>query len=248
MSKLLIDSEPLQVLPQLAQAIGLNEAIFLQQLHYWLQRSKNEHDGRQWVYNTFEEWQEQFPFWSLKTMKRIAASLVAKKLLIVRKMKASDWDRTNWYSIDYSRTEALSPLDTDRVNLARSIGTNRPLQSGQIDPIITKVSETTTEITTETGAAAPKPSSVPPQIQLVRELTKRYPPKEIWSELINALGPNPSKHRLTQCWTEWRLRGFKPTNYHWLTEWYVRGIPASNGNHLPTQAEMNRGGTGKLVI
>lgn len=98
------------------------------------------------------------------------------------------------------------------------------------------------------GAATPRSSPVPPQIELVRELTRRYPPKELWSRIIQTLGQNPAKHRLTQCWEEWRLRGFKPTNFHWLTEWYVRGIPPSNGHHLPTQAEMNAGGRGKLVL
>ena len=35
MSKLLINEHPLQVLPSLATKIGLNEAIVLQQIHYW---------------------------------------------------------------------------------------------------------------------------------------------------------------------------------------------------------------------
>lgn len=118
MSNLLIPCEPLQVLPSLAKAIGLNEAIFLQQLHYWLARSKHEHDGRVWVYNTFEEWQTQFPFWSLRTMQRIAASLVKRKLLLVHKFNAKDWDRKNWYSINY---EALSLIDTDHAKLSSSI-------------------------------------------------------------------------------------------------------------------------------
>ena len=56
MNKLLISEQPLQVLPGLAAKIGLNEAIFLQQLHYWLVKSKHEHDELRWVYNTYEEW------------------------------------------------------------------------------------------------------------------------------------------------------------------------------------------------
>jgi hypothetical protein len=43
-SRLLIHEPALQVLPSLAVAIGLNEAIFLQQLHYWLVSSKHEHE------------------------------------------------------------------------------------------------------------------------------------------------------------------------------------------------------------
>jgi len=37
-SSLLIAVPPLIVLPTLATLVGLNEAIFLQQLHYWLLR------------------------------------------------------------------------------------------------------------------------------------------------------------------------------------------------------------------
>ena len=36
MNNLLIDDYPILVLPKLATEIGLNEAIVLQQIHYWL--------------------------------------------------------------------------------------------------------------------------------------------------------------------------------------------------------------------
>ena len=38
MSNLLIDDYPILVLPKLANEIGLNEAIVLQQMHYWLKK------------------------------------------------------------------------------------------------------------------------------------------------------------------------------------------------------------------
>ena len=75
MSKLLIDDYPLMILPKLATAVGLNESIFLQQLHYWLNSSKHERDGRKWVYNTVKQWTQQFPFWSERTVARITTSL-----------------------------------------------------------------------------------------------------------------------------------------------------------------------------
>ncbi len=64
MSSLLIQEVPLMVLPTLATKIGLNEAMFLQQLHYWIDRSKYEMEGHRWIYNTIEDWCKQFPFWS----------------------------------------------------------------------------------------------------------------------------------------------------------------------------------------
>jgi len=58
--KLLIDEPPLQVLPGLAKAIGLNEALFLQQLHYWVDKSAHVYEDRRWIYNTASGWVEQF--------------------------------------------------------------------------------------------------------------------------------------------------------------------------------------------
>jgi hypothetical protein len=104
---LLINEEPLQVLPCLAAQIGLNEAIVLQQLHYWLKKSKNEHDGRKWIYNTLGEWQAQFPFWSEDILQRIMRSLVEQKLIVIEKINKAHWDRTNWYSIEYDAVENL---------------------------------------------------------------------------------------------------------------------------------------------
>lgn len=105
-SKLLIDEEPLQVLPSLAKAIGLNDAIFLQQIHYWLRRSKHEHDGCKWIYNTYEQWQEQFPFWSLDTMQRIAKRLLEADLIRVERL-SKGWSNQNWYTINYEAVENM---------------------------------------------------------------------------------------------------------------------------------------------
>ncbi len=46
MNKLLIDDYPIRVLPKLAELIGLNEAIILQQMHYWIGNSKHEYDNK----------------------------------------------------------------------------------------------------------------------------------------------------------------------------------------------------------
>ena len=63
MSRLLIDEPPLQVLPSLDREIGLNEAIMLQQMHYWLIKSSHEFEGVKWFYKTLEDWQTELPFW-----------------------------------------------------------------------------------------------------------------------------------------------------------------------------------------
>jgi len=120
-NKLLIPDASLQILPLLAVKIGLNEAIILQQVHYWIRNPLNEKviDGRVWVYNTYEQWKKQFPFWSCITIKRTILSLENKKLLISGTLNENPSDRTKWYTIDY---EALNDLEESGDSL--DIGTS----------------------------------------------------------------------------------------------------------------------------
>jgi hypothetical protein len=111
-SNLLIPEPPLQVLPTLAVMIGLNEAITIQQLHYWLKLSGHMFDGRLWIYNSYEDWQRQFPFWSAHTIKRTFIALEKNGLILSeKKFNKIKIDRTKWYSIDYL---ALKKMERDK--------------------------------------------------------------------------------------------------------------------------------------
>ena len=112
MSNLLLNEVPLMCQPSLAPKIGLNEAIFIQQLHYWLNRSTNYIKNRIWVYNTIDDWHNQFPFWSVTTIRRIITSLEKKKLIITANYNKINIDRTKWYTIDYSALDELENKDT----------------------------------------------------------------------------------------------------------------------------------------
>lgn len=135
MSKLLINEQPLVVLPSLAKKIGLNEAIMLQQIHFWLTRKPHEKDGRQWIYNTYAEWATQFPFWSESTIKRTIRSLEKKGLIITGNFNKAKFDKTKWYTIDYDKLEDLSSpsgqndLSTGQNDL--SIGSEWSVETGQ---------------------------------------------------------------------------------------------------------------------
>ena len=117
MSQLLIHEHPLMVLPNLATAIGLNEAIILQQVHYWLVKSAHIRDGQTWIYNSYPEWQAQFPFWGLNTIKRAIYKLEEKGLLVTGNYNTLKIDRTKWYRIDYDKLaeieDALTPSTQD---------------------------------------------------------------------------------------------------------------------------------------
>lgn len=102
MASLLMDEYPLMVSPWLAKEIGLNEAIFLQQLRFW--ESKNmgrvDEDGRRWIYNSIPAWLEQFPFLSERTLKRVLTNLENTGLLLTTTRFNRPADRTKSYAIN----------------------------------------------------------------------------------------------------------------------------------------------------
>ncbi|EEA0258131.1 hypothetical protein K3O01_003781 [Salmonella enterica] len=126
---LLMTSRPIVINPDLAYSIGLNEAIALQQINYWLQETKSgmESDGVRWIYNTTEQWLEQFPFWSESTLKRTFTRLKTLGVLKIEQLNKSQRDMTNFYTINYE-SELL-----DEVKVTESKRSKRTLPSGQND-------------------------------------------------------------------------------------------------------------------
>ena len=132
MSKLLINERPLLILPKLATVIGLNEAIVLQQIHYWLLTYAEKHDvkhfreGRWWVWNSIQQWQsDNFPFWDERTVRRVLTSLrnpftpkdrggtqtdirvTRGRLVLTGNFNEVKYDKTIWYTIDYTELNRI---------------------------------------------------------------------------------------------------------------------------------------------
>jgi hypothetical protein len=129
MSRLLINEPPLQVLPSLAVKVGLNEAIVLQQIHYWLERSKTSVNGHLWVHNSVAEWRTQFPFWSEDTIGRALKSLRSRGVVIAEQLSPDPRDRSMYYRIDYS---ALSEIDGTSAECTTASCVNGRSQSAAI--------------------------------------------------------------------------------------------------------------------
>ena len=167
--RLLLDEPPMILLPTLASILGINEALILQQINYWLQASKNEWEGHLWTYNSYLEWQTQFIFLSVTTIGRAIRKLEKMGVLISAvgpNKKRSD--RTKWYRIDHDKLgEYLSVYHTGSHNakmngpLPKRKGqrvklTHSPsLPTCQNEP--TLPDKNTTEIITESSSINMKP-------------------------------------------------------------------------------------------
>lgn len=172
MSKLLIDDYPIQVLPKLAKEIGLNEAIFLQQVHYWLKKSNHLFEGKKWIYNTYEGWNEQFPFWSVMTIRRTVSSLIKKDLILTGNFNKAGFDKTKWYSINY---KVLNDMNRRCVHNEQSNSSNRT--DGEVQNEHTNTIDYTKN-TTETTNNNKSPSKEADSVSLknkFNEIWEQYP-------------------------------------------------------------------------
>ena len=189
---LLLTKRPIVINPDLAYSIGLNEAIALQQVNYWLKETTSglERDGVRWIYNTTEQWLEQFPFWSESTLKRTFTRLRTLGVLRVEQLNKSQRDMTNYYTIDYAspllddvkvsaskRSKCASPSgqnDTmEEVKVKRSIRSKRTAVIGSNctdDP-----TEITTESTTENKTTSCPEASQPDDAGKPDDFLTRYP-------------------------------------------------------------------------
>ncbi|UQX52760.1 hypothetical protein M5V91_17570 [Cytobacillus pseudoceanisediminis] len=152
MSKLLVKENPIMILPSLAEKIGFNEAVMLQQIHYWLLNSKHVIEERTWIFNTYKDWKKQMTFWSETTIKRTIRSLEDQGFLISGNFNFSKMDKTKWYTIDYEKLAAEVEgcqdyfLASGTSQMELSSQPERPMEdAGSEQPIPETTAETATE-------------------------------------------------------------------------------------------------------
>lgn len=153
----LFDSQPIVISKELAVTFGLNESIVIQQIHYWIENNKkakrNYYDGYYWTYNSFEEWQKEFPFWCLRTIKTIFKKLENKGILIVGNYNKKGFDRTKWYRLDYHKLKEVIPS----CNICT-------MDSAEIAPTIPEISQRITNngnIVTYNGSVTQRSTASP---------------------------------------------------------------------------------------
>lgn len=196
---LLISEPPLQVLPSLAVKIGLNEAIILQQVHYWLLKSNNIRDGYKWVYNSYSEWNKQFPFFSRNTMIRAFNSLEKQGLLITANYNKAGFDKTKWYRIDYEKL--VGKRSTQNGYTSNPKWVDGDTQNGQTNT--NRLPETTSENNNKHSASHSN-------AQRVSQLEEEF--EKVWSKYPNKKG----KKQAFNHYKAWRKSSTKHTNEYLL--------------------------------
>ena len=119
----------MQVLPSLACAIGLEDAIVLQQFHYWLLRTNPDAENIRWVPASMERLREKFPFLARRSLERVIARLEAGGMLRSSRPNRAKHDQTKHYTIVYEcvpgQIESANLADQESASLAVSTPSER---------------------------------------------------------------------------------------------------------------------------
>jgi DNA-binding PadR family transcriptional regulator len=189
MNKLLINESPIQVLPQLAKVIGLNEAIVLQQVHYWIENKKNKgykRNGYKWVYNTYEKWQEDnFPFWSTRTIQRIFLKLEDLGLIISEQFSKQDYDQKKYYRINYDKLNEIEAGMSDCRDDSDKMASSEKTDGHNLNE-----SETTSETTSEIKEGESDDSLMQQLKQAEKEIEEKSTSHE-YKKRMKRNNPNP---------------------------------------------------------
>jgi hypothetical protein len=107
--KLLDDDSVLLAQPNLIHKFGRTGATFLNQIHYWLKNNKVGviHDNQHWIYNTAKEWGRQICL-SERQIHHYLKKFSAMGIILVKKLNAKHYDRTNYITINYTALNAFN--------------------------------------------------------------------------------------------------------------------------------------------
>lgn len=101
-----LESKPkVKIVPdELAIVIGVSQTMMLCQIDFLIKMHKDaDHfrDDRYWIYETYEDWKEQFQYWSISKIRDTLARLEKSQLIITGNYNRMKGDNTKWYTINY---------------------------------------------------------------------------------------------------------------------------------------------------
>ena len=119
---------------ELAQAYGVDAAIFLKNMQFWITKNAahnvNHQDGRTWTYNSYEALQKLFPFWTIRQIKYLTKQLSDQNVIIIKQNNKQTGDNRNWYAFvnedQFLPTHIKTPSSTLRTNLSEGFEQNCP--------------------------------------------------------------------------------------------------------------------------
>lgn len=169
-----------------AKAYGVNEAILIKNLQFWIMKNraehKNENTGRTWTYNTIQGFASLFPFWTIHQVRYTLDSLEKQGVIITGNYNRTAYDRTKWYAfsdeskwftgcidlgkIEHESAESVRPIPDINTDTNTNINTdteNQPITT----PTDPKADSNPEAFPSPTGSGVVRDIAVKKQPQLL---------------------------------------------------------------------------------
>lgn len=164
----------------LAVKYGLNQAIFIRHIAYWVLTNKanNKHlfEGKHWMYSTQHAFSVLFPFWSRQNIRTVIKNCLDNGLLLKGNFNKVGYDKTTWYTLSDRALELFvnktlgysQPIEwLESTN--RLVRTNQPIPNNKIN-----IKNKKNNIKKIKKTSSPKPDNQLPS----------WLPKELWEEFV----------------------------------------------------------------
>ncbi len=136
---------------EIAERYGINAAILLKNLVYWVCKNWSEkrhrHDGRTWTYASVSGMSSLFPYLSQKQITYALDKLVEEGIIITGNYNTNPFDKTKWYALTDKGLELVKndfSISTKGSNQNTTKGSNREPQNGDILNIYNNIYNNTT--------------------------------------------------------------------------------------------------------
>lgn len=119
-----------------AKKYGVNEAIFLQNLYFWIFKNmangRYDFDGKNWTYNSMEAFAQLFPFWTVAQIRNIIKKLETNGAIYIGNYNI-DWsNRTKWYALSEEVLELYNGINSDLLKVANAFDRNSKCQLSEL--------------------------------------------------------------------------------------------------------------------
>lgn len=124
---------------------------------------------------------------------------------------------------------------------------NFPPPTGDLLPESRSESQPESKAKAKRSARLPDPRSKHPAILCAKGIAGKFPPIEIYEDVIQVLGDAPDGPRLAECRKAWVARGYNGNSWNWLLDWYTNGIP-TGGKPKPQPEQKTLSDSGYTLV
>lgn len=172
---------------EIATKHGVNEAIFLNNIAFWIQKNvannKHFYDNYHWTYNSQAAFIKLFPYWSRQNLRTIISSCEKQGLIKIGIYNEKKYDKTTWYAFTDKGLNLFPTL--------KSLGCNQPMDLLEPTKALVRINQ-------------PIPDNKPDNKPDIKNINSSDDERELFDQFWLSY---PKKQGRERAWKIWKREG-----------------------------------------